>query len=233
MKILNLFSGIGGNRKLWTDEHDIVSVEYHPGIAKEYLFLYPNDTIVIGDAVDYLLKNYNQFDFIWASPPCPTHSRARYWGNRNTNPILPDMTLWQIITFLKYHYDGKYCVENVIPYYEPLIEPSFIIGRHCFWTNFDISKTKIEKMNKLSADKNKKGFNYYTTKDFEIEYDIILNPKSKGKRGFEKNKVYRNCVHPEIGKFILNNSNKKDITLFSFVNKSNLETSCDPGGCFL
>ena len=27
MKILNLYAGIGGNRKLWGDEHEITAVE--------------------------------------------------------------------------------------------------------------------------------------------------------------------------------------------------------------
>jgi site-specific DNA-cytosine methylase len=29
------------------------------------------------DAKEYLLENYKNFDFIWASPPCQTHSRIR------------------------------------------------------------------------------------------------------------------------------------------------------------
>ena len=30
MKILNLYSGIGGNRKLWGDEHEVTAVENVP-----------------------------------------------------------------------------------------------------------------------------------------------------------------------------------------------------------
>ena len=30
MKILNLYAGIGGNRKLWGDEHEVVAVENVP-----------------------------------------------------------------------------------------------------------------------------------------------------------------------------------------------------------
>lgn len=33
MKILNLYAGIGGNRKLWGNEHDITAVELRPEIA--------------------------------------------------------------------------------------------------------------------------------------------------------------------------------------------------------
>ena len=69
MKILNLYAGIGGNRKLWGDEHDITAVELMPEIAKIYKELYPNDTVIVGDAHEYLRLHFREFDFIWASPP--------------------------------------------------------------------------------------------------------------------------------------------------------------------
>ena len=37
MKILNLYAGIGGNRKLWGDGHDITAVQLVPEIGK-YIF---------------------------------------------------------------------------------------------------------------------------------------------------------------------------------------------------
>ena len=77
MKILNLYAGIGGNRKLWGEEHEITSVEYDPKIAEIYKKLHPNDNLIIGDAVEYLLEHFKEYDFIWASPPCPTHSRIK------------------------------------------------------------------------------------------------------------------------------------------------------------
>ena len=45
------------------------------------------------------------------------------------------MKLYQEIIFLDNWFDGKYVVENVIPYYEPLI-PAKKRGRHLYWTNF-------------------------------------------------------------------------------------------------
>ena len=36
MKILNLYAGIGGNRKLWGDEHQITAVENEQDIADVY-----------------------------------------------------------------------------------------------------------------------------------------------------------------------------------------------------
>ena len=75
MKILNIYAGIGGNRKLWGGEHEIIAVEHNPDIAAVYQDLYPNDTVIISDAHTYLLEHYKEFDFIWASPPCQSHSR--------------------------------------------------------------------------------------------------------------------------------------------------------------
>ena len=64
MKILNLYAGIGGNRKLWGSEHQITAVEYDPAIAAIYSDLYPQDELIIGDAHEYLAKHFDEFDFI-------------------------------------------------------------------------------------------------------------------------------------------------------------------------
>ena len=81
MKILNLYCGIGGNRKLWGNDHEITAVEYDEKIAEKYKALFPNDNVVVADAHQYLLDHYSEFDFIWTSPPCQTHSRANYFIN--------------------------------------------------------------------------------------------------------------------------------------------------------
>lgn len=135
MKILNLYAGIGGNRKLWGDEHEITAVELSPEIAEVYRSLYPNDTVVVGDAHQYLLDHYKEFDFVWSSPPCPSHSRMRTMIKER---IYPDMKLYEEIIFLSKWFYGKYVVENVIPYYKPLVHPSVEIDRHYFWSNSDI-----------------------------------------------------------------------------------------------
>lgn len=63
MKILNLYAGIGGNRKLWGNEHDIVAVEYDTKIAKIYQDFFPDDKVIVADAHQYLLEHYKEFDF--------------------------------------------------------------------------------------------------------------------------------------------------------------------------
>ena len=144
MKILNLYCGIGGNRKLWGNEHEITAVEFNEDIADKYKKLYPNDNVIVADAHQYLLDNYSDYDFIWTSPPCQTHSRANYFINYITNSRYPDMKLWQEIIFLKTFFKGKFCVENVVSYYEYFIE-SQVIGRHFLWSNFVIPKIDLPK----------------------------------------------------------------------------------------
>ena len=111
MKILNLYAGIGGNRKLWGDEHEVTAIEINPEIAAIYQDFFPNDNVVVGDAHQYLLYHYKEFDFIWSSPPCPTHSKLRYGmlGTRcGAEPCFPDMKLYEEIIFLKHHFKGKW-----------------------------------------------------------------------------------------------------------------------------
>ena len=144
MKILNLYAGVGGNRRLWGDKHEITSVEYNEKVAEKYKELYPNDKIIVGDAHQYLLDHYKEFDFIWSSPPCQTHSRANYFINYITESRYPKMELWQEIIFLKTFFKGKFCVENVISYYKYFIEPQ-VIGRHYLWSNFTIPKIDLPK----------------------------------------------------------------------------------------
>ena len=120
MKILNLYAGIGGNRKLWGEKHKITAVEYDENIAAIYKDLYPNDNVIVADAHDYLLQNFKNYDFIWSSPPCPSHSSFRQnigVRYRNVKPIYPDMKLYEEIIFLQYNFDKLWVVENVVPYY--------------------------------------------------------------------------------------------------------------------
>mgnify|MGYP003638315263 FL=1 len=146
MKILNLYAGIGGNRKLWSDEHQITAVENNDKIANIYKKYFPNDTVVVSDAHQYLLDNYQDFDFIWSSPPCQTHSRTNYFTNEiRKEKKYPDMSLYQEIIYLTQFFKGKFCVENVVSYYEPLIKPQQA-GRHYLWSNFNIPKIKMPKI---------------------------------------------------------------------------------------
>lgn len=190
MKILNLYACIGGNRCFWGDEHEITAVEIDENIAGHYSYYFPNDEVVIGDAHQYLLDHYKEFDFIWSSPPCPTHSRMNYTLNSQGIIRYPDMMLYQEIIFLKHFFKGKYVVENVISYYDPLITPQ-VSGRHYFWSNIQIpvheNNRKLRDIDGHNGSRNLQDF-------FPFDISII-----KG----NKEKVLRNCVDPYLGKAIL------------------------------
>jgi DNA (cytosine-5)-methyltransferase 1 len=194
MKILNLYSYLGGNRYKWGDEHEITAVELDTELARMYRERFPNDKVIVADAHQYLLNHYKEFDFIWSSPPCPTHSRARYWGfgANGKNPIYPDMMLYQEILFLEHHFKGKYVVENVIPYYTPLIEAKKR-GRHLYWTNFLLPNDLNDRRFAISQTKNE----LKELCDFH-EYDFT---KYKGLQS--KVKIGRNLVDYEAGRTIL------------------------------
>jgi DNA (cytosine-5)-methyltransferase 1 len=186
MKILNLYAGIGGNRKLWGNEHDITAIEFKEDIAAEYKKNFPEDKVIVTDAHQYLLEHYKEFDFIWSSPPCPTHSRLCY--AKQGNKEYPEMSLYQEIIFLKHFFKGKWVVENVKPYYKVLIEPNVEIDRHLFWSNFEITAINIKPLN---------FYKVGTTNQKMAEYHGLPYPNCNDNR-----KVLRNCVNPLVGKHI-------------------------------
>lgn len=194
LKVLNLYSGIGGNSKLWKIVN-VTAVEFNQEIANIYKDYFPDDDVIVTDAHDYLLKNFENYDFIWSSPPCPSHSRiqlnfadAKGPGKRIT-PRYPDMKLYQEIIFLNNFFKGKFCVENVFPYYEPLIKPSVELERHLFWSNFKINKYKFKGNNvdiiNVTSNSEVFGFNL---RDKKITH--------------RKDQILINLVNPEIGLYI-------------------------------
>lgn len=209
-KVLNLYGGIGGNRKLWKN-CQVTMVESDPIIAEVYKSLFPEDIVIVGDAHEYLLKNYMYFDIIWLSPQCPTHSNIRKCGvlKGQYEALYPDMRLYQEIILLDNfaRLKTKWIVENVKPYYTPLIEPTKIIGRHVFWTNFNIPNfsnfSRRKQHDRINGSETIYGFN-------------IKNTAISDKR-----KVLRNMVDPKLGKHIfdcasnsLENLSVKQTSLF-------------------
>jgi DNA (cytosine-5)-methyltransferase 1 len=199
---LNLYAGIGGNRKLW-DNVEVTAVELNPKIAAVYQDLFPNDTVIVGDAHQYLLDHYAEFDFIWSSPPCPTHSRARYglgFHGHGFAAVYPDMALYQEVILLKHHFKGQYCIENVQAYYKPLIEP-LSIGRHWYWTNFPIEKLQVGYSGLTAGITTSTGKRLIrkTTEELEAHLGYDLSKYSIT----NKRLLLRNCVEPEVGLHIL------------------------------
>lgn len=184
---MNLYSGLGGNRELWTG-CEVTSVELDPAIADVYRQMFPGDELVVCDALCYLEQNYDKYDFIWSSPPCPSHGQYRHNVGvlgKGYAPIIPDMTpLYGQIVFLQTYCSGMWVIENVKPYYEPLIKPTFEIQRHLFWSNFPVGALNlagehIRTKNKIS--------------DF-ANHEAVASSKIKNKR-----QCLRNRVNPNVG----------------------------------
>ncbi len=207
MKILNNYACLGGNRYKWGNEHEITAVELDPVLAKLYKKRFPNDTVIVGDAHEYLLKHYKEFDFIWTSPPCPSHSRARFWSSSNydttTEPVYPDLRLYEEALFLKHYFKGKHVTENVIPYYEPLM-PYQKRGRHIYFCNFVLPADLGERQIQIGAGEDEvKRLCEFHEFDF-YQYD--------GEQRIDK--IARNLVDFEAGKTILE-------TALGLITKSN------------
>ena len=198
MNILNLYASLGGNRYKWNEvKNDIyvTAVEIDPEIAELYQERYPNDIVIVGDAHKYLRENYERFDFIWASPPCPTHSKLQLaWKNmkrRNFDMPYPDLKLYEEVIFLQHYFNGKYCVENVIPFYDPLI-PAHKRGRHLYWTNFNLP-------NSLNGRKSPKDFDKGNIESLSEFHDYDFR-KYKGKQRLDV--VAKDLVDYEAGRTI-------------------------------
>lgn len=194
-KILNLYACLGGNRYRYdevADNLEITAVELDTELARLYQERFPNDIVIVADAHQYLLDHYKEFDFIWSSPPCPSHSRARFARRDTTKTIYPDLKLYEEVIFLEHYFKGKYVVENVIPYYEPLIQAKKR-GRHLYWTNFNLPSDLNERKSSImeSKDEVSKWCEFH-------EYDFR---KYKGTQRMDK--IARNLVDYEAGKTIL------------------------------
>lgn len=190
IKVLNLYAGIGGNRKLWKDV-EVTAIENDPEIAKIYKDNFPDDEVIITDAHKYLESNFMKYDFIWSSPPCQTHSSFRKnicVRFRGTKPRYPDFSLYEEIIFLMEHFKGLWLIENVNPYYKTLVDGQKL-ARHIVWCNFKIKPLEYKRTNIRNEQ----------IKDLEKRHGFDLSKyKIKNKR-----QILRNCVEPYIGKHIL------------------------------
>lgn len=194
IKILNLYAGIGGNRKFWGDL-DITAVEYNEEIAEAYQDFFPNDKVIVEDAHAFLEEHFYEYDFIWSSPPCPTHSRIRKntaVASGNVNPIYPDLRLYEEILFLQGYFEGKWVIENVKSWYDPLVEPKER-GPHYFWSNFKISEFDLD-IGENKHNNNPKKMEEYLGFDLD---------KYKFPSNYPKQKILNNCIHPKLGEHIL------------------------------
>ena len=200
IKLYNGCAGLGANVKLLdTDYYDITSVEMFDKIANTNKVINPKHNILTNDAFQYFQDNHKKFSAAWFSPNCQSHSRMVKATRHNVNKI-PDMTgLYGIITFLQHFYAGNWIVENVVPFYKPLIKPKLQVGRHLFWSNVDLEPVDDVSRPKDFINLSTVAGSEKLKKWLGLEYDG--NVYYKGNHC--PSQVLRNCVHPLIGKQLI------------------------------
>lgn len=210
-RVLNLYAGIGGNRALWPAEVQVTAVEFDPETAAAYAELWPNDEIIIADAHQYLLEHFTDgWDLIWASPPCQSHSRLNAFEAGKGRYRYPDIgQLYGEILLLQHRHKKPWVIENVIAYYQPLIAPTAVVGRHWYWSNFPIPKTPPSQLLRLTgsrkaSDKRLTARQMAEAPDYATAYGIPILAAMEGWSRTKKRQAYRNCVEPETGLAILN-----------------------------
>lgn len=211
MKILNLFAGIGGNRLPWGDEHEVTAVEHSLNVSDIYWQRFPADKVLSCDAFTYLEEHFHEYDFIWASPPCQSHSRmtrthaGRRYNGWDMKVRLPDLRLYGVVLLLQHHFRGSWVVENVQPYYSPLVKPTATVGRHLIWSNKTIPSKDIDVpaiMYKYDA----KCIDYYKRlcDALSVDYELI-KPRVPERWNYANDaigQVLRNTIHPAIAGYI-------------------------------
>ncbi|MBF7687714.1 DNA cytosine methyltransferase [Acinetobacter rathckeae] len=201
VKIFNGFAGLGGNSMLW-QEHQVIAVEENEKIAAVYKKLHPDHEVIVDDAYKYFKNNHEQFDFAWFSPPCQKHSRMMK-ATRHKVADYPDFRLYELIVFLENFYKGGWIVENVVPYYKPLIQPTKKVGRHLFWASFDIYAEEVKQPKGFITKSNLRG-KQEMMDWLGMQFDEVIYYKGN----HCPVQVLRNCVHPSVGKQILDSYQK-------------------------
>lgn len=202
-RVLNLYAGLGGNRKLW-ENVDVVVVEKNPKIAQFYAGEFPDDDVIVGDAHTFLEQHLrDEWDFIWASPPCPTHTKFNtvQWNsnskrNRMREPRYPDMRLYQEVILLKHFAQCDWVVENVTSYYDPLIQPQRV-DRHYFWANFHIPDFD-----------GGESLEFKTNGEYQLWADRYGFDVADVDLGTRKDQALKNCVDPELGAHVFDAATK-------------------------
>ncbi|MHA1887546.1 MAG: DNA cytosine methyltransferase [Promethearchaeota archaeon] len=164
MKILDLYAGLGGTAKgiqkalaEFAIDYEYFAVDNNHNICIAHKQNNPSSQIICDNALNWL-KYINKFDFIWASPPCQSHSKLQYIHKNR----LIDWSLWHIIDVLR-RKNIPYVVENVLVYYNEPFEHTLMVGRHCFWSNIKLVPFEYKKCpKKLLKMTNKELIEYHS-----------------------------------------------------------------------
>ena len=220
-KVLDLFAGIGGTTlgiisylESYGSEpfdYEYIAIENDPEVieAREKLFnIYEGHTLYIINTDAYTFLNTTsskEYDFIWASPPCQSHSRLNMFYNRKN----PDMRLWSLITRLQQQ-QIPFIVENVEPYYREPIQHTLELGRHRFWSNKPLLPFEVPER--------QKDWGWMGIPDWEEYHGIESRVTSHIKDRMKRRQVLRNMTHYSISYSIIKqilNPKQKQLEVFT------------------
>lgn len=167
-----------------------------------YERLYPHDRVHETDAHLYLMNHLKEYDFVWSSPPCQSHSRMlKATRHDSQRTRYPDMSLYAEIIYLQHNHKGKWVVENVDPYYGAMRPDGVFmqrIGRHIFWSNFQIYADDVPVP---------EGFAYIADLAGKQQMMDWLGIHYEENIYYESNhcpvQILRNAVHPKMGLQVL------------------------------
>ena len=208
IKTLNLFCGIGGNRLGFDEKYQVTAIDFNEKACRIYKFRFPTDRVIKADAYEYVRKHFSEFEFIWGSPSCKTHSLLNninvgcvYNRSARKNIQLPDFRLYSLITFLKFMFRGIWVIENVRPYYPPLIPPSFALGRHYFWSNIIIPEKNFKIHDIGSIEKADSDYIAWLAEQKEVPIELV--EKLTFLTNNEKVTIFRDMVNPKVARYII------------------------------
>jgi len=109
LRILDLFCGVGGvvrgfHKYLQEQgvEYEYYAVDTDRRILIAHELLNPNSITVCRDAYGFTDEELKGYDFIWASPPCETHSHLNFYNWNDPKKFKePDMRLYELILRLQ------------------------------------------------------------------------------------------------------------------------------------
>jgi len=189
VRVLDLYAGLGGTdkgiRKVAAEKNiklDYYAIEIDPAVCQAHKKNHLESNVICADVKDWLDK-VTDFDFVWASPPCQTHSINNYSNKAigyKTKPV--DWSLWHVIDILQRAETIPFVVENVKIWYNEPFKHNFKLDRHYFWTNLQLVPFDYHK-------KPAKEWCHISVKDWQ-EYHQ-LEPATTG----DKRQQLRNCVH--------------------------------------
>jgi len=184
IRILDLFCGVGGVARGFQNflldngiEFEYYAIDIDKRVLKAHKLLNPYSKTICRDAWSIDDKEFKEFDLIWASPPCETHSKSRFL-NINAKPTKPDMRLYNLIERL-WSLNMPFIVENVEPYYRPPIKPIVKVGRHVLWSNLCIKPFKLNLQNFMDVKDDIHKLIKYHEIPFELSIKLLKILKKK------------------------------------------------------